>query len=329
MPVLSHWLETGLDLVTHYSGHGTPEWSMDFIVKAARSKGVRANVFATHSSDMNERCRAVLAHDCPHSLVQSAHVFGALEEHFLPRSMQELQKLQRVVAESGNGVAAAAAVINMARYLRAHRQAGTLLGTNTRARCHKCHKDCPVFVDPQSRPVLVAAGTTCVDYSSVGARQGIFGKSISAFLLWVSDILYRKPTFIVHECTELWRVSILVYFLEDECNMCLSHIISPTLFGWPCRRPRRYSFFTLKSAGIHWQGSAQDFIEKMGCKVELQGDIFWDLPAECVEAEKKAWCKRRNRALDPTLGFQDLATDLQRQRFPSKHWRFVAVTFFV
>ena len=219
MPVLSHWLETGLDLVTHYSGHGTPEWSMDFIVKAARSKGVRANVFATHSSDMNERCRAVLAHDCPHSLVQSAHVFGALEEHFPPRNMQELQKLQRVVAESGNGVAAAAAVINMARYLRAHRQAGTLLGPNARARCHKCQKDCPVFVDPQTRPVLVAAGTTCVDYSSVGARQGIFGKSISAFLLWVSDVLYRKPTFIVHECTELWRVSILVYFLEGG-GMC-------------------------------------------------------------------------------------------------------------
>ena len=67
----------------------------------------------------------------------------------------------------------------------------------------------------------------------------------------------------------------------------------------------------------------------MGWKVELQGDIFWELPAECVEAEKKAWCKRRNRALDPTLGFQDLVTDSQRQRFPSKHWRFVAISFFV
>ena len=76
------------------------------------------------------------------------------------------------------------------------------------------------------------------------SRPGLFGKSVRPFLVFVFEILARRPVMIMHECTVDFPHAVWADFLGDSYTITYM-ILCPTKLGYPVRRPRLSRAYTL------------------------------------------------------------------------------------
>ena len=329
---LAHFFGVGIDLVSHYSGWGTDHWALHCLVEALRVRGVPAKLTSSHSSDSAWICREALLYAAPP--LRSDHVFGAFEDRFPPDLIAALQSLQSVPATRKSPKTVAERCVDMAALVDEAMSRDALLSEKTRARCwahdrsQRSSRLCPVFdATPKCKGgeseserafTLAVAGNSCVDTSSVGSKAGLGGDSFLPLLLWMAEMLHRAPDFILNECTQLWKVEYLLYFLGRRYLLLFTSVISPEDIGWPCRKARRYSVLMRKdlTEKYTFTGSPEHFFLLMGKDVLVPGDILLGASEEQIEHHKSMLARRRKNFRDDAAQYQleELLTPCQMQR---------------
>lgn len=104
---------------------------------------------------------------------------------------------------------------------------------------------------PPSPPLRVfVAGSSCEDWARYGARLGDAGPRMQTWLLFKAEIRAHRP-----QCgfCEISDACPLTFYTSElpELRWC-SGVLSPFMFGWPCKRPRRFSFFGDPNISTSW-----------------------------------------------------------------------------
>ena len=144
--------------------------------------------------------------------------------------------------------------------------------------CWSCQQVCSAR--PKREPgclYIEIAGSTCVAYSNMSTtRWGLLDDSALPFLVWLYWARHCKFDIVLHECVpsvplaqadrimQLGEASLLVGLdtlaTEDQLYGPVRSVVnSPTDFGVPCARRRRFSMWVLKSwlNRLHALGPAQ------------------------------------------------------------------------
>ena len=132
----------------------------------------------------------------------------------------------------------------------------------TEAHCHRHNALCRVFpprgedallhkgksatlqlpgLQALRRPLrLKTAGTSCKDWSSMGAVLSLAGRSVIPFAVELQMVKREQPDVWFHECTRNFQPSILASYLSENYVLHTS-IQRPTERGFPAHRTRVYS----------------------------------------------------------------------------------------
>ena len=125
--------------------------------------------------------------------------------------------------------------------------------------CHRHQRMCPLLPALQEGAEHgEVAGTTCVAWSSVrrdSAMGGWLHASSLPCLVWLFWVAAAAPSWFIHECVASYNPNFM-------CQMLMSYVMetivfSPTLFGLPANRNRRYSF-GIHSGKCQWLDALQD-----------------------------------------------------------------------
>ena len=178
---------------------------------------------------------------------KSKHVYGDLLDRlpFVPRE-ELLEAFPRtpVLAQRNLGgpdpesmkcqIDAAEAILSYGCYRDGHMD-----------HCYQCDKCCPLWAlkadDAQYRECkahVYVAGLPCEDWSRCGAQQGCGGPSMLPCVVWLQEVLQRKPSHVVIECAPDQPDEIIAMWLSKDYWQD-SVVISPEDFGWPVSRSRK------------------------------------------------------------------------------------------
>ncbi len=252
-------------LTTSYSGMGCAETAMSMLQVALQHGGgaPAANITCFSACDLNETCRQLLlAHTGP---LAPQHVFrnvldrapSAVVES-LERKGERLRDLLRLrlSAARDRGMDAKALrhckdaqVAKMsARYLQVAIEALEAcfpFDSDAALWCEKCNghcRVCPPTITAAAAPRLhiEVAGTTCVAWSSMGAKLHWLDASALPCLVWMFSMLSAAPSIIVHECVVGFDDVALKRVLGRR--YCLVPcVFSPSDLGIPTARRRKYT----------------------------------------------------------------------------------------
>lgn len=104
-------------------------------------------------------------------------------------------------------------------------------------------QECPVFGEDRApRRVGLrgnSSGTTCVAWSSMGAKGQLLHESCLPMSTWVFSIKTTTPDYFVHENTSKFNANVLYEFLQDEYPVMFSFILDVRQLGVPMTRRRR------------------------------------------------------------------------------------------
>jgi len=96
---------------------------------------------------------------------------------------------------------------------------------------------------------LTGAGPPCVDFSPMGRQARLLGPTIPALVTWCLWLCVTQPVFAIHENVVRFPWEKLA---DLTGNLFTLHPLElcPSKFGWPVRRPRRYTLLVHKSRGV-------------------------------------------------------------------------------
>ena len=141
--------------------------------------------------------------------------------------------------------------------------------TSVLGMCAVHNKKCPVIVDT---PVDFAglrvhvAGVNCYDWSSMGSSQKWLGESMPIFMEWARERLLSLEDMIIVECVIGFDSDMLGELFRDSYNLEVLRV-SPTLFGEPVERQRKYMIL-LKKDKLRWLPEvAQYGVEHAFCRL--------------------------------------------------------------
>ena len=95
------------------------------------------------------------------------------------------------------------------------------------------------------RSDILVAGIPCVDFSPMGARQRLAGRTFPLILAWAFCLRHARPRFGVVENVVGFPVDIVTRLLGDLYEID-SVIICPSWFSWPIVSKRRYFLLALR-----------------------------------------------------------------------------------
>ncbi|CAE7210122.1 unnamed protein product [Symbiodinium sp. CCMP2592] len=93
--------------------------------------------------------------------------------------------------------------------------------------------------DLASGLLVLVAGSTCRDWSSMGSRKGFLGDSVLAFAILLAIVRSTRPALFLHECTASFKWAIFAKLLPGYD--IAQHYTEPLDFGFPVRRHRSYT----------------------------------------------------------------------------------------
>jgi site-specific DNA-cytosine methylase len=158
--------------------------------------------------------------------------------------------------------------------------------------CHKHNGVCAL-----RRSKIHIAGTSCVDFSSIGQRGTTAGPTITAFAAWASLALAMEYPIIVHENSPLFQTDLLVaifgskYFIDSVVHC-------PTTFGWPVRRQRRWTVLRHKETVLEAVSSLDNVLQLFNREQGCTWHEFFVAPSEEQLAELR-WAATRKGSLWP------------------------------
>ena len=316
---------------TDYSGAGTAEEALRHLELAAMGEASRSCT-SQRACDKNPACRQILqAHDsslapaCVHSDIldrMPASVkrrVRALRQKFLLKATSAMRKgMRKMTANKKFGEAFLRASFKIAN--TAMQKAGT---DKLVARCDKHRvkkknqkKLCPVLppVPEEFAGWLCnVSGVCCFDFSQIGKRMGWLGESTLAFVQWLSERVIAGEDFTIVECVEQFTDDLLAELLKGKMD-CVCLRITPTLFGDPILRPRKYMVLS-KAGEVAWEpaivekGHQAVFNELFARKTFMEGiEKLRPPPGSCERAPVKARRKAEHAAQAKWKGVVGLAS---------------------
>ena len=189
----------------------------------------------------------------------------------------------------------------------------------------RCCELCPRVGDKLHMEV---AGSTCVAFSSMGARWGWLHESSITFLAWGRRVRAMRPHCVVHECVPKFPEDMLATVLncEGQQYAVSSFVFSPVQQGVPINRKRRYSVAILlpQLRLVREIFGPDDFADLTFCSCALAADCFLRASEEEIARIKQEMVRAANlppdcqgrpwhfRAVLPSGDFQRLQQVLQQ-----------------
>ena len=263
---LNSTLQSGVALTTDYSGLGGAEEALRHIVVAAG----HGKVVVQRAGDLLPEARCVLRHhsepcapkcvlgDIRHRLddvtmtrleIRHANLkTGAVQQLLKGKARKE------VLEEYGREFMRQAA--DMVRPKDPAGLAETLV-----ARCYVHQRDCRVLPSVPTDFHGIrgnVAGVNCYDWSTMGKMERWLGRGVFAFVVWLRERYAAGEHFIVVECVMNFDHEMLEELFDGEFKLSVL-VISPTLFGDPVERRRKYMIL-LAEDKLKWHPA----VENMG-----------------------------------------------------------------
>ena len=205
----------------------------------------------------------------------------------LAKKLRELREKYGEQDEANVDVAGRAFMAEAIPLVRESAREGLASGQILCAPCAMHKQDCPVSrvrdadsVDEVPPLRAHVAGICCQDWSSMGHRQRWLGKGTEVLLAWCRERLMSEDTFVLVECVSQFDAETLAEALQERFQMvCLD--VSPSLFGEPVERKRKYMIF-IDPQKLRWvhDGNHQHFFQQtfaQACKSRI-----WDLLSQCL-----------------------------------------------
>ncbi len=258
-----------LCFTTSYSGIGCAEATMSMLQTQLRGHGKDISVRYYRAVDAAHHCREALLNHAPDA-GSPEHVFAdilariphELAQTLLQQAAAARAKIAEKVTATKMGRDRRTAADLRARMLRTLgesfvRDVRKALETvdfssESSGSCH-CYRHCQGCpASPRAPPRtfhLEVAGTTCVAWSSMGSHWGWLDSSGLVAMVWAYVMRHEAPDAVLHECTPNFDPALVSEILGDmyECSTMTN---SPTLFGVPSRRTRRYTLFWKRSRNV-------------------------------------------------------------------------------
>ena len=319
---LSKNIARSIDMHSFYTGKGTDATICEHLNTLLAAEGMREGSAGFHSlsaCDIDKDCIRLLCR--MHSSSRRdlyKHVFGDLclrvkEEHY--GVLQQMKPSSGADASNRHLPSK-----TMSDYL-CSLQGDLFRNRDNKGRptayCHQHFGQCPLFdtsatclegsaedSEPavkrqkvgsaHGKPLIGAvAGSNCEDFSRLGNRQGLAGPTMAIFHCFSANIKALQPDFLLCENADTCPEKLLLDAFGDEYDF-ISGIAAPTDFGWPCLRPRRYSFGWKKSEYI-FPGSFENYKNIFQREPSRDGSIFFlASPEERNESMRARASKRGN-----------------------------------
>ena len=324
-------MESGAYLNTSYSGMGTVEQGAHALTDHARSRSASTlrGIVALQASDRDPTCQRVLssfdARQCP----GPQHVFGPNEDLLDGDLASRVQKIRRDAKCSvgSDSDLSAELCLGAVESLEAILQTQLQLPLDCERVAHCWIHDgpCPVYDDIMSTAGSTtgtgSAGAVDTDTDSdssdeddalrvnvsvttckAWSRRSVGGKnrgrlhldSMLSFVVWCFVRLRHKEHLIIHECTEDFPVWLLLKYLASLYVVVFSVILTPVVFGFPMRRPRRYTLLRRKDVKFLVE-SPFVFLTMFGRECNLPGSAYFVAPdgaASDLQGRLANDCKR-------------------------------------
>ena len=124
--------------------------------------------------------------------------------------------------------------IKMAAYLAQHRHDIFNAEATSTCRLHGRSCSCCSFdlgAAGGSQMWLEVAGSTCHAWSTQGTNGRTCHESFRTFLLFINEVAELVPTVLIHECTPLFNIDLLTFFIGHKYVIVPLEGESPTLYG--------------------------------------------------------------------------------------------------
>lgn len=214
------------------------------IVKAASASQDTPRVRCVRACDAAGHCLHLLTnlHDNP---LDGPCVFNDMTKRLPSALGQQLQDLLgRIRASELPGPQSESLVVGPStRYVQ---EAAILLNNvppldpTVKSHCEKRMRPC--LGNPLSTPgatSLLIAGVSCLDYTSMGKRNGVIAKGALPFMTLAYEIKNNKYDITVIECTPAFKQNHLAYLLGLDFQVNFAWF-SPCDLGHPASRTRQY-----------------------------------------------------------------------------------------
>ena len=161
----------------------------------------------------------------------------------------------------------------------------------------------------------VVAGSCCEDWSRFGSRQGLAGPKMLPWQCFRTEIEASQPDFVFLENSDSCPAEFYEQSFEKDWDM-ISGISNPLDFGWPCKRPRRYTFMWKKSQFL-LAGSFEEYLNVFRVAPKLAGDAFFLASSADRQADRVALAAKRGNsfAADAQVPMESMLTAREILRY--------------
>ena len=300
---LNDILMAGLDVSGHYSGMRAEQTGSraftDAWQRAMQQRGIDAapKLYSGYACDLDKTCQRLAS--ASNIAEAPVHFFKDLNERLTneardyldklenelppllnkkerPSASEEVQNEQRMAVK-----ARTAAYWKMARYLMDKGPAAFRGQDNCiaapclfHANGTVCDGCCPIRADVCAKVRVDVSGSTCVAFCTNGNGDNLAHSSMRAFHIWAASVRHLRPHMVVHECGALWMKSLLEWWFADLYEIHSMQHPGPVLMGWPIRKPRSYTWLTLRGETC-FTGFAEEYTRMVARSVETDGDAFF------------------------------------------------------
>lgn len=244
-------------LTTSYSGWGCAEVGMSHSVRHLLASGAAVPEVVSHSAtDCSQTCRKALrshkADSAPRHVLRDLleRIPAELRDRLLGAARQHRRSITERCNREAAGPAARKQMVESAGldWVRTARLelSALVFSRDARFRCdrHPTRRCCAAPPATQSDFWLEVAGTTCIAWSTMSTSSwGWLDPSGLPCLVWCYWVLGNEPDCVAHEIVATkYRPDIMIDILAPKfvANSILS---SPTFWGLPASRRRRYTVF--------------------------------------------------------------------------------------
>lgn len=267
----------GLLLTTDSSGVGCPEEAFDKVLLAAKivaeEKGEEgpvpnAQFRCLRAGDKEGHCRDILLNhggcfqpECVHGDILD-RCASKSKQRMLEIQKEGLKAVQEEVNRRGSKSSFAYAHVGYSSLCRMSKfmmNTANVKPEKLQALCAVHDSKCLVI---PSRPAhfpgicMHVAGVNCYDWSGMGSKKKWLGDSVFPFMQWARERALAKEDVILVECTLAFDSKSLRELFEKEYTLEVLRV-SPTLFGEPVERQRKYMLLIRKDK-LQWCRSVAD-----------------------------------------------------------------------
>ena len=303
----------GVIMRTDYSGMGTPEEALRHIELefGADFHGHSGRCRCQRAGDILPHCRSLLKAN--NSTMAPACIHKDIMERMHPsttRAILDMQANYMALAahtELSGTMQKMQARLHFGKrfFLYAFQQAfhdvQQVNMCDIKADCVVHNMPCPVL---PSRPtdflgfLCAIAGISCFDFTNMGLQAGWFGQSALPFIQWLVERVMSTEDFVIMECVEQFTDDIVRSAVQGIFEL-VSLRISPTMFGDPISRPRKYMILS-RISSVCWEpkivetGHQAVFHALFKRELLIHGDDKLQAPIEDVQRMIENMAKQRH-----------------------------------